>query len=157
MAKKQRKIASTQRLTTGLDVEDFPGFEDDNPNGWKIQCLGLRQDDGAFKSKVMDELKEWEANNEKEYEKLLRAVRYGSANLVHSNQDLIRQDKKKRGGYEFKNTSCNCRLFFFYHHTEKRIIICTNTYWKGKGFNKADQDREFALCARMKELYTKKG
>ena len=72
---------------------------------------------------------------------------------VHRNQDLIRQDKKKRGGYEFKNTACKCRLFFFYDRDNGEIVICTNAYWKGKGAHECEQDKAFELCSRIKQLY----
>lgn len=163
MSKKKQKNMSTHRLTSQWEPVDIPlsGLtEDDQKNWvWKVKCLGLKGAGGSIKSPVLEKLKEWQANDEKEYEKLLRAIHYGGTNQVHMNQDLIRQDEDKRGGYEFKNTSCKCRLFFFYDRKDQQMIICTNAYWKNKNSNKEakEQDHEFEKCARFKELYTGKG
>lgn len=157
-----KKKMSTQGLTAPLKLVDIPlsglSKEDQKNWKWKVKCLGLEGADGSIKSPVLEKLKEWQANDEKEYEKILRAIHYGGTNQVHMNQDLIRQDEDKRGGYEFKNTSCKCRLFFFYDRKDGQIIICTNAYWKNKNSPKEvkEQDNEFAKCARLKERYTEK-
>jgi len=155
MPKKGKRITSTQRLTCGCALVEIPGLTEREQSRWKIRCLAQQQRDGSIKAPVLEELKAWQSTHEKEYEKLLRAIRYGGSNQVHRNPDLIRGDKKKRGGYEFKNTSCNCRLFFFYDKSEQQIIICTNAYWKKKNSPKEAQEQEnaFQLCAELMNLY----
>ena len=152
---KKKGKKSTQRLTSKWTLVDIPGLTEAEQSQWKIRCLGQKEADGSVVSPVLDQLKAWQENDEKEYEKLLRAIRYGGSNQVHRNPDLIRQDEKKRGGYEFKNTSCKCRLFFFYDRREEQIIICTNAYWKNKTSPKEakEQDHAFGVCAQMKALY----
>ncbi|GHC11977.1 hypothetical protein GCM10007047_31700 [Cerasicoccus arenae] len=146
---------STPRLTNTYKLVDIPGLEEHEQACWQIQCLGKRDEHGNILSPVLNQLQEWQQTIPKEYEKLLRAIRYAGANHVHRNQDLIRADEDKRNVYEFKNTSCKCRLFFFYHHAENKVIICTNTYWKGKGAHTKDQDSAFATCAKVRDIYLK--
>ena len=155
MAKKKQKNMSTQGLTSQWELVDIPGLTQAEQSHWKVRCLGQKQADGNVVSPALEQLREWQTNHEKEYAKLLRAIRYGGSNQVHQNQDLIRKDEKKRNGYEFKNTSCKCRLFFFYDRDDGQIIICTNTYWKNKNSPKEskEQDHAFAVCAQMKTRY----
>lgn len=150
---KQRKKTSTQRLTEGWVLVDIPVLSEHEQTCWKIKCLGRAGPDGQIHSPVLEQLLDWEKNKNNEFKKLLRAIRYGGANQVHQNPNLIRQDEKKRGGYEFKNTSCSCRLFFFYDRRNDQIIICTNAYWKGGGAKKGEQDHQFERCSKLKALY----
>ena len=151
--RKSHKKSSTSGLTSSWKLETIPGLTAEEQNCWQVRCLARRLPDGTIQSPALEQLRKWQKNNEKEYEKLLRAIRYGSSTALHRNQDLIRPDEKKRGGYEFKNTHCRCRLLFFYHPDKQQMIICTSTYWKGKGAHKKDQDQAFATCARIKEQY----
>ncbi len=158
MPRKTKGNASTQRLTDEWELFDISGLiKIEHSHYWKVCCLGCKSSDGLIRSSVFEKLKEWQTTNEEEYKKLLRAIQYGGSNKIHQNQNLIRQDKKKRGGYEFKNTKCKCRLFFFYCNKQK-FIICTNAYWKNKNSPKEtkEQDDAFALCAKIKKLYNEK-
>ena len=149
---KRRKKTSTRRLTGQWGLVDIPGLTEENQTEWKIQCLGLKTSNGDTVSKAYDELDRWRKEEKTEFRKLFRSIQYAGTNKIHINQDRIRQDKRKRGGFEIKSTSCKCRLMFFYHK-ELKTLICTNTFWKERNSKNKDQDTAFKRCAYLKEKY----
>ncbi len=152
MPKKKMRKTSTQRLTDQWGLVDIPGLTEEDQTEWKIQCLSHKERNGETVSPALDGLDQWRRKEKTEFGKLFRSIQYAGKNKFHLNQDRIRQDERKRGGYEIKSTHCKCRLMFFYYQ-EQRTLICTNTYWKERNSKKRDQDQAFKLCADLKEKY----
>lgn len=144
---------STQRLTSRWLLEDIPGLTLQDQSCWKVKCLAYVDSQGVKKSPVLDVLEEWRTTKPTEYEKLFRSITYVGGNNPHRNFKLIEHDDKKRNVFELRNNRCKCRLFAFYHPGGSRVIVCAETYWKGKGHHRKDQDRAFARCAKMRTYF----
>ena len=152
MAKVPQKKMSTRRLTGQWGLVDIPGLTEEDQREWRIQCLSLKKWNGETVSPALDDLDRWQREEKTEFGKLLRSIKYAGTHKIHRRPDCIRQDERKRGGYEIKSTHCKCRLMFFYHKKQK-TLICTNTFWKERNSKKKDQDKAFKRCADLKKQY----
>ena len=84
------------------------------------------------------------------YKRIMRVIKLVAGSRRVANQEHVKADEKKRGGYEMRGGQA--RLFFFYSTETNEIVVCTNYYWKAKPSAK-EQDNQFARCAEMKVLY----
>lgn len=129
---------------------DIPESDIGEQQCWKIQFLGTLDESNNTRSPVLNDFLEWKKKNRKEFAKIVRAMTYAATHSKHIDPKFVKEDREKRGGFEFRNNRCNLRLLFFYDDDNDQIIICTNTFKKSK--NKA-QDEAFAKCARLKDAY----
>ncbi|NLV45653.1 MAG: hypothetical protein GXY07_14290 [Candidatus Hydrogenedentes bacterium] len=102
------------------------------------------------KSSVLAHLKDLQASNPSEYNKILNVVR-----LVSKHHEIFSKHVKQgkgiyKGIYEMR--SGQVRLFYFIDSSGKAIVVCTNLYWKAKSSPK-EQNQAFKLCLDLRTLY----
>ena len=105
------------------------------------------------KSPALDALAYWIRNNQRDFKRLMRSIKLVCQSKRVLNPKYIKKsDNPKYGNvYEIRADKGLPRLFSFYSQVSDEIVICTHG-WNKKSSH-AQQDAEFAKCARFKAIY----
>jgi len=130
-----------------IELHEIPGVPDLVGNFWKVRVLAIDE-----KSPAQEILKEWSKKQKNDYKKILKALRIAATDKDCLNPNHVkRSTNPKHGGkiFEARAHRGHARLMFFYSLKNKSLIVCTNHYWKGKGF----QDHAFDACAKFQQFF----
>lgn len=129
-----------------ITLEEIPGLNATHQSCWQVRALAI---DG--KSPALAALDEWASSSPDDYKKILKVLRMvGQFDRVHDETKVTKSADSDHGDvYEIRAHKGHARLFFFYSESDESVIVCTNSFWKGKG----SQSAAFALCAKLKALF----
>ncbi len=112
-------------------------------NPWTILAL---QKDG--KSLALSEMTKWERSEKAEFKKIKRVLTYAAQQEKIINPNHAKEGEGHPGTWEARAHHGKARVMFFYY-PERKVIVCTNTYWKGSGI----QNTAFQHCAALRAAY----
>lgn len=129
-----------------LTLEDIPGLTSANPVVWKVKALAV--DD---RNPVLASLVDWKRHHPEAFKAIYKVMRLASQQTRVSNPKHVKKNENPKHGevYEMLAYGDIARVMFFYDRRNEYLIVCTNTFEKGKG----DQDAAFARCAELRRLY----
>jgi hypothetical protein len=137
-------------LNTELRLVDFPykWISKDDRIEYEIKMLEI---DG--KCEVLANLVEFMKNDQTDFSKLMNTLKMQlkSESILQSGTRL-RHYKKNYQVLEYKSPKGHGRIFGFVSRESRRMIICTNSYWKNSG-KKKNQTRAFEKADRLRSLY----
>jgi len=140
------------------ELIDIPGLFLGSDAQWKVKALKIN---GEF-SLAIDALDRWRTDPKmkKDYELIIEAIQYAAHVKRVGDERIVKVSDNHEHGevYEFRaydfdrQRARKARLMFFYDESDDALIVCTNSYEKGKGTTFA-QDRMFEMCNRYKKEY----
>lgn len=115
---------------------------------WETQhrVRALEIDKGSPANAGLAELKR---NDKTEHARIIRAIKMVASYERVIGTSHVKVDAGGRGVYEMR--AKYTRLFFFYTQDTDEIVVCTHVYQK-RDSSKL-QDKEFAKCAELRDLY----
>ena len=127
---------------------DIPCLDFAGTRVWQVKALVI---DG--KSPALEALSQWAVEELRDYKKIKKAIEIASQVTRTKDEKKVKKSQNPAHGqvYEFRADKGHARLMFFYDKIDGNMIICTNPYWKNRG----NQDKAFALCSKLKDLYEK--
>jgi mRNA-degrading endonuclease RelE of RelBE toxin-antitoxin system len=131
-----------------LELLEIPGVEASHQTSWKIRALAI---DGV--SPALEALLAWEKSEKADYKKIMKVMRIvGQSDRVRDEKHVKKSSNADHENvYEMRAHRGHARLMFFYSEEDEAVVVCTTSYWKGKG----DQDTAFRQCSRLKQLCRK--
>jgi len=128
---------------------EIPGLDERDQTECKIRVLSI---DGS--DLVLGHLEQWRINQKEDFKKIMKVMKLAACHKRVRNEKHVRKTGIKEQGpvYEMRADKGHARLFFFYDDTDDQLIVCTNTYWKGKGAKKA-QHHAFEHCSKLRTIY----
>lgn len=96
----------------------------------------------------------WREDEEKDYQKILKAAKLVGAGRPVTNQSYVKADEKRSGVYEMRAPGASARLLFYYAAAylgsrKKGVVILLDSYWKTKS-SKREQERSFQTARLMR-------
>ncbi len=122
------------------------------PDSWQV-AHRIRALEVNGKSPALAGIAECKRDHESDYRQLLYCLKLVGENEHVTNPKRVkrgRRGKKNLDVYEMRGGSA--RLLFFYTPDQRRIVVCTNYYWKGKG-SKREQNRAFKRAEQLRDIY----
>jgi mRNA-degrading endonuclease RelE of RelBE toxin-antitoxin system len=129
---------------------DIPFIDGRIPPCWRVCALEI---DG--KSPALAALLEWQRRELEDFKKIVKVLRMqaGQRERLKDQKHVKKSANPKHGDvYEFRAHRGHARLMFFYDDRDRKVVVCTNSFWKEKG----SQDQAFATAAVFKSLYEQK-
>ncbi|OQB39288.1 MAG: hypothetical protein BWY09_01152 [Candidatus Hydrogenedentes bacterium ADurb.Bin179] len=103
-------------------------------------------------SRVVADLDDLKKRHLSDYKKIMKVIKIVAENERVNNENYVKQGDTHKDVYEMRGGQA--RLFFFYTPDRKKIVVCTNYYWKAKD-SKTEQDAAFERSERLRVEYLK--